>query len=428
MIDIEDYLENRKGTLFIDGLGSRELISEFGSPLYVYSMKRIVSNYDRISSAFKRRRANSRVSYAVKANNNLSVLNILRKAGAGADCSGIDEIMLAKRAGYAREQILYSGNYNTDLELETALDLGVTINLDDRPLLARLLRFGRPDSISFRANPGVGKGKYRGLVTAGPDAKFGMGPEELDRAYGEARRAGVARFGLHMMTGSNVLDPEYFAAVTDRLMAIASGISARHHIEFDFIDIGGGFGVPYEKGESELPINEVAAMVVDTFEEALSKNSEMGDPSLVIEPGRYLVADAGVLLSTVTHVKRSTKSFIGSDAGMNTLLRPALYESYHEILPATRLDSPRDSLFDVTGQVCENTDIMGRDRTLPTMDEGDILAFLNCGAYGFSMASHYNSRPLPAEILIADGKAHIVRDREGSEVLLRGQHVPDFLQ
>lgn len=428
MIEIEDYLENRNGTLFIDGISAGDLVSEFGSPLYVYSMNRIISNYDRISSAFRRRRPNSKVNYAVKANSNLSILRVLRKAGCDADCSCIDEITLAMQAGYDRKQILYTGNYNSDIELKGALELGVAVNLDDRPLLGRLLKLGRPDIISFRLNPGIGRGKYKGLVTAGPDAKFGMAPDELKKAYSEAAKAGINRFGLHMMTGSNVLDPEYFAAITDKLMAIASEISAQLHIGFEFIDIGGGFGVPYEKGESRLPIDEVAAMVVDTYEEALSKNSEMGDPELVIEPGRYLVADAGVLLSTVTHVKKSAKNFIGSDAGMNTLLRPALYDSYHEILPATKLDSEKSLLFDVTGQICENTDIMGRNRSFPLMEQGDILAFLNCGAYGFSMASHYNSRTLPAEVLTADGKAFLIREAEKTGVLLERQQVPDFLR
>ena len=422
MPGIYDYLEDKAGLLIVDGIPSTELASRFGTPLYVYCQRRIQDNYRRIRDAFAARRRNFQANYAVKANNNLSVLAILRREGAGADCASPAEILLAKTAGFPSDRLLYSGNYNSDEELRYGLESGAAINLDDGPLLPRLLKFGKPRALCFRINPGFGKGRFPGVVTAGPEAKFGMREREALKAYRLAKEAGIERLGVHMMAGSNVLETSYWAAITDRLTSIAARIAKALHIELDFIDLGGGFGVPDKLGEKPLPIDDLAEKVVTAYEERLAKTPEIGDPTLVIEPGRYLVGDAGVLLATVTHVKRSARRFVGCDAGMNTLLRPALYGAYHEILPATKMDARRTLHANVTGQICENTDIMGRDRRLPTLERGDLLAFLNVGAYGYAMTSRYNSRPLPAEVLVEDGNARLVRDRERVEDFLRGQH------
>lgn len=418
---IYDYLEDKDGVLYVDGISSVELASRFGTPLYVYSARRIRDNYRRIHDAFAARRQNFHANYAVKANNNLAVLDILRKEGAGADCASPAEILLAKTAGFPPDRILYSGNYNSDEELRYGLESGAVINLDDGPLLERLLAFGKPKALCFRINPGFGKGAYPGVVTAGPDAKFGMREREALKAYRLAKEAGIGRLGVHMMAGSNVLETPYWAAITDRLTGIAARIAKALHLELDFIDLGGGFGVPSKVGEKGLPLQELAKKVVGAYEAKLAKTPEVGDPTLVVEPGRYVVSDAGVLLASVTHVKTAAKRFVGCDAGMNTLLRPALYGAYHEILPATKLNARRSVRANVTGQICENTDIQGKDRKLPPLDRGDLLAFLNCGAYGYTMSSRYNTRPLPAEVLIADGHARLVRKRETLEDLLRSQ-------
>jgi diaminopimelate decarboxylase len=404
-----------------------DIAENFGTPVFVTSERRIRENYRRIHSAFASNRKKFRLHYALKANNNLSIIRILVSEGAGADCSGPAEIFLAKLSGFSSAEILYSGNFNSDSELEYALRSGCIINLDDAPLLDRLIAYGDPSIISFRINPGVGKGKYEGIVTAGPDAKFGMREQEAVSAYRHAKKAGIRRFGLHMMTGSNVLDAEYFPIVSEKLMGIASRISSELGIEFEFIDIGGGFGVPYQPGEEQLPIEEIAASVVTVFEESLSSNSKMGDPTLVVEPGRYLVCDSTVLLSTVTHVKRSYKTFIGCDAGMNTLLRPALYGAYHEALLANRLGLKKSMVANITGQICENSDMMAKDRNMPEASPGDILAFLNAGAYGFSMSSRYNTRPMAAEVLVSDGKAEIIREREEFTDLILRQRIPSHL-
>ena len=421
---IYDYLEDKDGILTVDGVSSVELASRFGTPLYVYSARRIRDNYRRIHDAFAARRENFRANYAVKANNNLSVLDLLRQEGAGADCAGPGEIRMARSVGFPPDRILYSGNYNSDEELRYGLESGAVINLDDGPLLERLLKFGTPEALCFRINPGFGKGAYPGVVTAGPDAKFGMREREALKAYRRAKEAGIERLGVHMMAGSNVLETPYWAAITDRLTGIAARIAKALRIELDFIDLGGGFGVPSKIGETPLPIQDVAKKVVDAYERRLASTPGIGDPTLMIEPGRYLVSDAGILLASVTHVKTSAKRFVGCDAGMNTLLRPALYGAYHEILPATKLRARRSVRANVTGPICENTDMLGKDRRLPRLEVGDLLAVLNAGAYGYAMASRFNSRPMPAEVLVVDGEAHLVRERETLDDLVRGEPVP----
>ena len=424
MPGIYDYLEDRDGVLYVDGISSEELAARFGTPLYVYSARRVQDNFRRIHGAFASRRRNFRANYAVKANSNLSILDLLRREGAGADCSGPGEIRMATSVGFPPNRILYSGNYNSDEELRYGLESGAVINLDDGPLLDRLLAFGTPEALCFRINPGFGKGAYPGVVTAGPDAKFGMREREALKAYRRAKDAGIAKLGVHMMAGSNVLETPYWAAITDRLTGIAARIARALHIKLDFIDLGGGFGVPAKLGEKPLPIEAVAKKVVEAYERKLGSAPGIDDPTLMIEPGRYLVSDAGVLLASVTHVKTSAKRFVGCDAGMNTLLRPALYGAYHEILPATKLDARRTVRANVTGPICENTDMLGKDRRLPALEQGDLLAILNAGAYGYTMASRFNSRPMPAEVLIADGQARLVRERETYEDLVRGEPFP----
>ncbi len=419
----QHHLTNRQGMLFIDGVSAAEITREFGTPVYVTSEARIRENYRRLHSAFDTVKKEFKINYAVKANSNLSIMKVLKEEGAGADCASPAEIYFAGLAGFGRESTMYSGNYNSDAELQTALDSGVIINLDDGPLLRRLMNFGKPELISFRINPGTGKGRYAGITTAGPEAKFGMMEREALAAYREAKLAGISRFGMHMMTGSNVLEADYFSLVTGKLMDIASKISRELGISFEFIDIGGGLGVPYEPGENELDIKKVARGVVDVFDRALSSCRGLGNPTLMIEPGRYLVADSTVLLSTVTYVKHSGRTFIGCDGGMNVLLRPALYGAYHEILVANKMDSPLTERVNITGQICENTDVMAKDRKICHVEAGDVLAIMNAGAYGFSMASRYNGRPLPSEVMISNGRARLIRKREDNTDMLRTQEI-----
>lgn len=413
-------LENRQGTLYFDGCDVRQLAEQYGTPLYVYSQNRIKSNYHRLVQAYQRHYPKFQAYYAVKANNNPAIVKILGEEGCGADASCVSEILIAQRVGIPSDKILYSGVYNANCDLKYAADNHVRLNLEDISQLERLASISVPKFLCFRINPGIGGSGAEGLIFAGPDAKFGIIERDVEVAYAKAKALGVEKFGIHMMTGSNILAPEYFEEVVEKLLDIAGPISRKLGIAFDFIDIGGSLGVPYRPDDPELAIDDVAERVVRKFREKL-KEYEMGEPYLIHEPGRYLVCDAGILVAQVTSIKNGYKKFIGLNAGMHTLLRPALYGAYHHIVYANDLNAELDDEVNVVGQVCENSDIFAKGRRLSSkIGVDDLLVFLNTGAYGFCMSSQYNSQPKAAEVLVDKGKAKVIRQRETFDDLLRG--------
>lgn len=408
-------------------IGNREIIelaSLYGTPTYITDEKRIRHNCKRLIAAFGKDYKKFRLNYAVKANNNLAILNIVRQEGAGADCSCVEELTLATMAGFRNEQLLYSGNYNSDYELSQGIESGAIVNLDDAALLPRLLKHGKPEVLSFRVNPGVGEGQYPGLVFGGENTKFGVRESEILQAYANAKESGIKRFGMHMMTGSNVLNFDYFISVTRKLFEIAEKISRKVGLTFEFVDIGGGFGVPYRPDESPLDIETLGSRVSTLFNEFVEKK-EIGEPYLMIEPGRFVVSDSTVLIGRVHHIKKvGTRIFVGTDIGMNTLLRPALYGAYHHIYIVNRPLAKSESVVTLTGQVCENTDVLARDRPLPHVEIGDVIVVMNAGAYGYAMSSQYNSRPRAAEILVNEYQAETIRERETVIDLVSRQRLP----
>lgn len=413
-------LENRQGSLFFDGCDVLSLAEEYGTPLYVYSRNRIRTNYKRLVQAYRSNYPKFQAYYAVKANNNPSIVRILADEGAGIDASCIQEILIAHHAGVSSDRILYSGIYNDDKDLQYAKDNNVKLNLEDPSQLKRLSAIGMPKFLCFRINPGVGGSGTEGLVFAGLDAKFGIIERDVESVYAKAKELGVEKFGIHMMTGSNILKPCYFEEVLERLLDIAGPISQKLGISFDFIDIGGSLGIPYLPEEQELDIHDVAKRVIAKLRKKLDQYC-LGEPTLIHEPGRYLVCDAGILIAKVTSIKNGYKKFVGLNAGMHTLLRPALYGAYHHILYANDLNAICDEPFNIVGQICENSDIFAKERLLPSkIDVDDLLVFLNTGAYGFCMSSQYNSQPRAAEVLVSDGQATLIRERESFEDIIRG--------
>jgi diaminopimelate decarboxylase len=422
-----DFLDNHKGKLFVEGVSCEVLVKKFSTPLYVYSEERIRTNVNRLQAALKKYIPHSQLYYAVKANSNLSILSVLRDEGLGGDASCIAEIELAKKVGFPKEKILYSGVFHRDEELKAGLKHKVAVNLDSLSAAKRLLKFGKPPLFSMRINPGMGGGKFKGLVFAGKDAKFGVEAADAITAYREAKKRGVKKFGLHMMTGSCILDKAYFPAITEKLMKIAGEIAKRVGIEFEFIDIGGGLGIPYQSNERILNIEKAIALVAKVFNHEVKKWS-LGNPKLMLEPGRYLVGDAGVLL-TQTHTLKQMfgKKFVGVDAGMQTLARVAMYDAYHEILNASNLNAKKEKV-SVVGPACENTDQFAKGRMLPRIKEGDLLAILDVGAYGFVMSSNYNTRIKPAEVLIKGKIANLIREKESLREIIGKQTIPKYLQ
>lgn len=414
---VPEPFSNKSGILHLENTDLNEIADKYGTPLYVTSSNRIAENYSRINEAFSSRYKKFSIKYAVKANSNPHIISILASLGSGADVSNLNELIIAERSGVNIENMLMTPNNLGAMELREASKRGVAINFDDIGQMESISNF-LPRTVSFRVNPGIGRGEFPGTVTAGPKAKFGIPEEHVGEAYNSAKENGAEKFGIQMMTGSNVLDPEYFGVVTSKLFEIVNEISDQIGITFDFIDIGGGFGIPYRQGESELDIQRVAELVTENLKVKFG-DSGKEIPALFIEPGRYLVADSTVLLGTVTNVKSYGKTFVGTDAGMNTLLRPALYGAYHPLTLVKRLDEESSITADVVGQICENTDRIAEERELPNVVPGDRIAVFNAGAYGYAMSNQFNGHGRPAEVLIANGKDRLIRKRETLEDLVR---------
>jgi diaminopimelate decarboxylase len=309
--------------------------------------------------------------------------------------------------------------------LKFLVGTNITINVDSQSELDRLLKIAVPPVVSVRVNPEVGAGHHSHCITAGPESKFGLWEEETIQAYAIAKRARVERFGIHMHIGSGILELEPYVAAVEKLLNIAKRVHEEVGIDFEFIDIGGGLGVPYKPEDKDLDLSEFSTKVVSMFK-AKVKEYGLGKPFLCVEPGRYLVSDASILLTAVNTVKETpSKKFVGVDAGFNTLVRPTMYGSYHPIIVANKVAQANKETYDVVGPICESGDVLAKDRQLPKIEEGDLLAILNSGAYGFSMSSQYNSRPRAAEVMIRQGKAVVVRQREQLNDLTSSQRMAE---
>jgi len=297
----------------------KKLALDYGTPLYVYSKQSIEDNYTKLRDTFMKYYPHTRIHFSVKANSNLHILKQFNDMGCGADCSSPYEVMLAKHAGFSDDRIIYTGNYESVSDFSSLTDYKVKVNLDDITSFSRMHSVYNPEVISFRINPGIGKGGYEGITTGGTDAKFGVPYEKALYGYQLAKEKGYKRFGIHMMTGSNNLEPYYFAQVVEKLMMIAGNIFDKIGSAPEYVDIGGGFGIPYEDDDEVLDIELTAKLVAEVFEEKCAKYG-FGKPSLLLEPGRYLVGNAGWLITKVTGVKHSYKHFVGVDGGMSTLI------------------------------------------------------------------------------------------------------------
>lgn len=425
---IKSPLENVNGELYIDGVSTLKLADEFDTPLYVVSEEKIRENYRRLAGAFSKNYSKARILYSAKANTNISILRILKSEGAGIDVVSPGEIFLALEAGFSPDQILYTGTSVSDRELAYALKEGVTVNVDSLSQLMRLLKMAVPPVLSVRINTELGAGHHEYTVTAGKVSKFGVDEETALKIYRMAKNSGVKRFGIHMHIGSGIMQVDPFIKSAEKLFEAAHKIREQLGLSLDFIDLGGGIGVPYKPEEEDVDIEDFAKKLTDLFKNKIEEYS-LGQPELWLEPGRYIVAESCILLTRVNTVKITPyKKFVGVDAGFNTLIRPAMYGSYHHILVANRLNEALAEKYDVVGPLCESGDVLAKDRSLPPISEGDLLAILNAGAYGYSMSSQYNSRLRPAEVLVKDGHYELVRERETFQDLIRGQKIASWLK
>lgn len=420
---LKSPLNNREGKLYFDGVSVLELAETFDTPLYVVSESRIRENYERLHNALTCNYEKIRIYYAAKANSNLSVLKILETEGANLDAVSPGEVSMALATGFPPERILFTGTSVRNNEMKFLADSNITMNVDSLSQLDRLLKISVPNCLSVRVNPEIGAGHHNHCITAGKSTKFGLWKENALKAYKKAKAAGVERFGIHMHVGSGVLSVKSFVLALDKLLNIARKVHNEIGVKFDFVDMGGGLGVPYEPEQRELDLACFSEEVLSLFKHKIFEYG-LGKPFFCVEPGRYIVCDAGILLTAVNTLKATPfKKFIGVDAGFNTLVRPTMYGSYHHILVANKLDSPNEETYDVVGPICESGDVLAKERSLPKIQEGDLLAILNAGAYGYSMSSQYNARPRAAEVLVKKGIYAIVRERETLDDLMARQRV-----
>jgi diaminopimelate decarboxylase len=409
--------QRKKDALLIGGVPAARIAGRFGTPVMVTDEAALRENYRALHRAFNDKFP-TRINYACKANTNLALLRVLEQEGSCIDAVSIGEVESCLRAGFSPDRILYTGVSVSDEEMRQVVERKVPINVDSIGQLRRLAAIDGHHPISLRVNPDVGSGHSQKVVTGTKGAKFGIPKESILAAFSEAVRLGFQPRGLHAHTGSGGSDPTVFGRVTEVLVEIFERVRGELGIDLEFLDIGGGISIPYRPEELSADLDAIAAEVTDKL-----KGSSVRQ--LVIEPGRYIVADTTVLLTRVNDVKSTpVKDYLLVDAGFNTLIRPAFYDSYHHVAVANRFGQRAELKYDVAGPLCETGDYLAKERYLPKVEPGDLLCVYDVGAYGFSMSSNYNSRPRCAEVLVADRKLSLTREREDLRDLFRRQKIP----
>lgn len=393
------------------------IANDYGCPVYVYDGNKIESQFDRLQNAFKGVKR-LKINYAAKALTNISILKLLKKKGSGLDTVSIQEVLLGLEAGFSPDDIMFTPNGVSLEEIEKVVKLGVHINIDN---LSVLEQFGTkyPNiPICIRINPHVMAGGNSNISVGHIDSKFGISVHQLPHILRIIENTKMKVNGIHMHTGSDILDIEVFLYASEILFD-----TAKHFKKLDFIDFGSGFKVPYKEGDLETDIEELGEKLTERFNQFCKEYGR--DLDLVFEPGKFLVSQAGCFLAKVNVVKQTTSTvFAGVDSGFNHLIRPMLYNSYHHITNVSN-DGGKERFYSVVGYICE-TDTFASNRKIAEIKEGDILCFHNAGAYCFSMASNYNSRFKPAEVLVYNEEVYLIRERETMNDLLKNQILVDL--
>lgn len=388
------------------------IAQEHGSPVYVYDAEKIISQYKRLTDAFSGV-SKLRLNYAAKALSNISILKLMNSLGSGLDTVSVQEVQLGLRAGFKPEDIIFTPNGVSLEELEQVAAMGVQINIDN---LSILEQFGskHPDiPVCIRINPHVMAGGNTNISVGHIDSKFGISIHQIPHLLRIVENTGMHINGIHMHTGSDILDIEVFLYASEILFE-----NARNFRDLEFIDFGSGFKVPYKPDDIATDVEELGAKLTARFNEFCAETGK--DLTLAFEPGKFLVSEAGYFITKVNVVKQTTSTvFAQVDSGFNHLIRPMFYNSYHHIFNLTN-PGGKERFYSVVGYICE-TDTFANNRRIAAISEGDLLCFKNAGAYCFSMASNYNSRYRPAEVLWLHGQAHLIRKRETFDDLLHNQ-------
>ncbi|QTN37617.1 diaminopimelate decarboxylase [Cryomorphaceae bacterium] len=395
-----------------------EAVEQHGSPIYVYDADRMKANYDRFVNAFDVPKLG--IYYACKALTNLSILKLFKSFGAGLDCVSLNEVRLGLHAGFAPEDILFTPNNIGEVEYEEAIRLGVRLNVDNLNMLEYIGIHHPGLPLCIRINPHMMAGGNQKISVGHIDSKFGISIHQMPHVERLVNSLDIHVEGIHVHTGSDILDADVFIRAAEILFGVVEKFES-----VEYIDFGSGFKVAYQPGGLATDIESFGAQ----FSQAFNAFCERAGRSytLKFEPGKFFVSDAGYFLVQSNVVKQTTSCvFVGVDSGFNHLQRPMFYDAYHHIENLSRPDGPQ-KVYTVVGYICES-DTFGTDRRISEVQKGDILVMHNAGAYCYSMASNYNSRNRPAEVLIAHGDLHLIRSRETFEDLIRYQKVPEFMR
>lgn len=393
------------------------IIAKYPTPFHIYDEKAIRENARAFKKAFVWNEG-FKEFFAVKAAPNPYLMKILHKEGFGADCSSLAELIIAQKTGIPGEEIMFSSNDTPAPEFLLAKQLQAIINLDDISHIPYLEQYaGLPSLICFRYNPGPLK-KGNVIIGHPEEAKYGFTRKQLFEGYKICKEKGIKRFGIHTMVASNELDADYFVETAEILFQLITEISQKLKIHFEFVNLGGGVGIPYLPDQKRIDLTAMSKGIKKKYEEIILANG-LGPVKIYTECGRYITGPYGYLISRVLHIKDTYKKFAGLDACMTNLMRPALYGAYHHITVLGKETKPRDVLYDVTGSLCENNDKFAIDRLLPKLESGDIIVIHDAGAHGFAMGFNYNGKLRSSELLL----------RENGEVvqIRRAETIDDYL-
>ncbi len=398
----------------------KDVAARFGTPFHIYDEAGIRATGEALKKAFVGI-SGFREYFAVKALPNPSILAIMKELGFGFDCSSIPELILSRQAGARGEEIMFTSNNTTQEEFNAAAaNGGCVLNLDDISLIEKVPQF--PELICFRYNPGP---RRTGNVIIGNpvEAKYGVTHEQVVEAYRLARDRGATRFGLHTMVASNELDYSYMVETARMVLEIVERVEKELGIQFEFVNIGGGFGIPYRPEQKPLNLDAMAAEITALFTAFRAEHGHA--PTMYMESGRYITGPHGCLVTTAINRKQTYRDYIGVDACMSALMRPALYDAYHHIDVLGKESFAQDRLYDVVGSLCENNDKFAVQRELPLIENGDILIIHDTGAHGHAMGFQYNGRLRPKELLLrTDGNVELIRREERNEDYFATLHFP----
>jgi diaminopimelate decarboxylase len=396
----------------IQGISIEEICRQFGTPVYVYDAEKIITQIGSLKTAFSGARL--KIKFAAKALTNLSILALMKQHGVGVDAVSLNEAQIAMKAGHQANDINFTPNGVDFSEIEEAVVLGLQVNVDNLPSLEKFgKKYGNKYPCGIRLNPHIMAGGNLKISTGHENAKFGISIQQLVDLKDIVSRYGMIINRLHIHTGSEILEAEVFMKMSEVLFGFADEFK-----DVQYIDFGGGFKVAYKESDKVTDMDRLGKHLSQEFTTYETRRGRQLE--LWIEPGKYLVSEAGFLFSRASVVKKTPGlTFVAVDTGLNHLIRPMMYDAWHEIVNVSNPAGTAQT-YTVVGNICE-TDTLGADRMMSEVREGDIIALLNAGAYGYAMSSNYNSRVRPAEVLIAEGKAHLIRERETIDDILKGQ-------